>query len=72
MIIYPEVNIIYHVFVIYFLQPNNYILTENMFCAAKPAKKLLLKLVISSIRVICSCTNVFADPVHFLDANHSI
>ena len=45
-----------YVFVIYFLQPTNCKLTAKYFPAAKPATKVLPKLVDAEISASCSCT----------------
>ena len=61
-----------YVFVIYILQPTNCNLTSKYFSAAKPATKVLSKLVATAISVSFSCTNFFAIPVKMFAANHSI
>ena len=72
IIIYPAVNIMCYVFVIYFLQRTNFKLTARYFSAAKPETKVKSKLFAADIGVSCRCTIFFEVLVHMFDANHSI
>ena len=55
IIIYPEINIMCCVFLIYILQPTHCKLTAKSFSVVKTATKALSGLVDASISVICSC-----------------
>ena len=61
-----------YVFVIYFLQPNNCKFAAKHVSTAKPAIKVLSKLVAAVISVSCSCTNFFAVPFYMFAANQPI
>ena len=59
IILYPAVIIMCYVYVIYFLQPIKYKLTEKYFSAAKDATQLLSELCAAATSVSYSCTNFF-------------